>query len=304
MIYEYAISPALFNSEDRVALLVTSLGMEHGRLVSDYPKGKWEQLVRQVIKNSSLGDAQRKTWTECLISLRRQGVVISRMSPTWDSEKTWVDNAVDEHQRSVFRAIVDEKPHHACREVVSIGVPLATSALWEVKGSQHVARQASVMVNQMKGLLDISRSIVLIDRNFLIDGRFTNVLSRLAAYVESEKMGPRVTQIKYVVSDQNYQSAELERRCKETLPALLPSGVSVKFFVKQKSKLHDRFVLTELGGLYFGQGLDEGQGDVLVNRLGYVAWAKEWGEWNKDIYHSFEIVRQMHNDYQALHRQP
>ena len=291
MIYEYAISPALFNSEDRIALFATSLGMEHGHLVSDYPKGQWEQLVRQVIKNSSQGDAQRKTWMECLISLRKQGVVISRMSPTWDSGKTWVDNAVDEHQRSVFRAIVNDKPHPACHEVVSIGVPLATSALWGVKGSQHVARQASVMVDQMKGLLDLSRSVVLIDRNFLIDGRFTNVLSRLAAYMANGKKGPRVTQIKYVVSDLNFQPAELEKRCNETLPALLPRGVSVKFFIKQKSKLHDRFVLTELGGLDFGKGLDEGQGVALVKRLGHDAWTKEWGEWDKDFYQSFEIVR-------------
>jgi hypothetical protein len=42
--------------------------------------------------------------------------------------------------------------------------------------------------------------------------------------------------------------------------------------------LHDRFVLTNRGGIQFGRGLDEGPGEVLITRLGEAAYEKEWGK--------------------------
>ncbi|MWL88127.1 hypothetical protein [Cupriavidus sp. SW-Y-13] len=289
MIFEYAISPSLFNTDDRIALLATSLGMDHGRLVSDFPKDKWEQFALAFIKRDAQGEVQLKAWKECLFSLKKRAAIVRRQAAGWDQSRSWSENAVEEHQRHGFQAIVDEKPNPDCAEVVQLGVPLAMSALWAARGDRHIDRQAAAMVDQIRPLLDISGTIVLIDRNFSIDGRFTNVLAKLANYVANAKKGPKVAQIKYVISDAVYLPPEMQQRCVAILSGLLPAGVSVKFLVKQKSKLHDRFVLTERGGLDFGTGLDEGAGQVLVKRLGYEAWMKEWNEWDKDYYNAFEI---------------
>lgn len=289
MIYEYAISSSLFNSEDRIALLATSIGMDHGRLVSDFPKDQWEQFVLGFIKANAQGDMQLKTWKECVFSLKKRAAIVRRQAAIWDKAKGWSENAVTEHQRQNFRAIVDEKPNPACAEVVPMGIPLATSALWAAEGDRHVDRKAAVMIDQAKSLLDVSGTIVLIDRNFCVDGRFTNVLTHLARHIVGGKHGAKVTQIKYVVSDAVYAAADMEQRLQAILPSLLPAGIAVKFFVKQKSLLHDRFILTDQGGLTFGEGLDEGHGQVLVKRLAYATWAKEWNNWNKDVYQSFEV---------------
>ncbi len=289
MIFEYAISPSLFNTEDRIALLVSSLGMDHGRLVSDFPKGMWEQLALEFIKRHAQGDVQLKAWKEALFSLKKRRVIVGRQAPGWDNSRDWSDNSIEEHQRLQFRAIVDEKLNPLCAQVMQFGLPLAMSPLWNVKGDCHVDRDAAVMIDMTQPLLDISSTIILIDRNFCIDGRFTKVLTQLANYVAMAKRGPKVTQIKYVVSDAVYPAVEMTTRCTEMLPGLLPTGISVKFLIKPRSKLHDRFVLTERGGLNFGAGLDEGNGQVLIKRLGYEAWAKEWNEWDKDYYHSFEV---------------
>lgn len=289
MIFEYAISPSLFNTEDRVALLATSLGMDHGRVVSDFPKDMWEQFALGFIKKHAQGEVQLKAWKECLYSLKKRAAIVRRQAAGWDQSKSWSENAVVEHQRHRFQAIVDEKPNAGCAEVVQVGVPLAMSALWAVRGDCHIDRRAVAMVDKMQALLDISGTIILIDRNFSIDGRFTNVLVQLAKYVVNAKKGPAVTQIKYVVSDAVYSPPEMQQRCAELLPGLLPAGASVKFLVKHKSRLHDRFVLTERGCLDFGAGLDEGNGQVLIKRLGHEAWAREWNEWDKDCYTSFEV---------------
>ncbi|MEO6563652.1 MAG: hypothetical protein ABIN99_11510 [Nitrosospira sp.] len=290
MIFEYAISPSLFNTDERIALLATSLGMDHGRLISDFPKDKWEQFSLQFIKKHAQGDVQLKMWKECLVSLRKKEAIVRRQGAGWDDSRSWSENVISEHERLPFRAIVDEKSNPNCAEVMHVGVPLAMSPLWAAKGDCHVRRQAAAMIDEIRSLLDISGTVILVDRNFSIDGRFTNVLVQLANYVANGKKGPKVTQIKYVVSDAVYPTiAEMTKLCTKMLPRLLPTGISVKFLIKPKSKLHDRFVLTERGGLNFGIGLDEGNGQVLIKRLGYEAWGKEWNEWDKDSYHSFEV---------------
>lgn len=289
MIFEYAISPGLFNSDDRIALLIASLGMDQGRLVSDYPKDQWEQYVIAIIKKYAQGDVQLKAWKECIFSLKKRATIVRRSNATWDQSKNWSENAVEEHKRAHFKAIVDEKENPGCAEVLQMGVPLVTSGLWITAGDQHVNRNAGDIIGQALSLLDLSGTIILVDRNFSIDGRFTNVLSYLAKYVANGKKGPKVEQIKYVASDAVYQAAEFEQRCKDVLPALLAEGISVKFIIKQKSKLHDRFIITERGALDYGVGLDEGNGHVLVKRLSYSSWEKEWNEWDKDVYHSFIV---------------
>lgn len=296
MIFEYAISPSLFNSDTHIAFLAESLGMERGRLISDFPNDKWEQFALGFIKRHAQGDVQLKMWKEWLYSLKKRGTIVRRQGSCWDNSRSWSENVVAEHERLRFRAIVDEKSNPVYAEVMQVGLPLAISPLWAAKGDCHVDRSPAAMIGAIQALLDISGKIVLIDRNFCTDGhfplRFTNILVQLANYVANGKKGPKVAQIKYVVSDAVYLAiAEMTERCTEMLAGLLPTGISVKFLIKSKSKLHDRFVLTERGGLNFGAGLDEGIGQVLIKRLGYEAWAKEWNEWDKDCYHSFEVKR-------------
>ena len=83
MIYEYAISPALFAHEDRIALMISSLGRDHGRLVSDLPKDKWEQLALYFIKSHAAGDAQLAAWKEALFSLKKRAAIFRRQGVHW-----------------------------------------------------------------------------------------------------------------------------------------------------------------------------------------------------------------------------
>ena len=276
MIFEYAISPSLFKCDTHIAFLAESLGMERGRLISDFPKDQWERFALEFIKKHAQGDVQLKIWKEWLFSLRKRRAIVRRQGSCWNNSRSWSENVIAEHKRLRFRAIVDEKSNPVCAEVMQVGVPLAISPLWAAKGDCHVDRQAAAMIGEIQALLDISGTIILIDRNFSVDGRFTNVLVQLANYVANGKKGPKVAQIKYVVSDAVYPTAEMTKRCTEMLSGLLPASISIKFLIKSRSKLHDRFVLTERGGLNFGTGLDEGNGQVLIKRLGYEAWAKEW----------------------------
>jgi hypothetical protein len=291
MIYEYAISPALFAHEDRILLMVASLGHGHGRLVSDLPKDKWEQLALHIIKQNAVGDVQLAAWKEALFSLRKRSALIRRQGAKWDDSVAWIENTVSEHGRVPFRAIVNDVAHSACTDVVAYGLGLAGDAKWASPPSIHIPRDAHSIVSQMSSLLDLSGNVVVIDRNFCIDDRFMKVVVELAHYLDSKKRGQRVDQIKYVVSDVAGQPKHVESECVKHLAPRLPARVSVKFYFKSRGKLHARFLLTERGGLNFETGLDEGKGQTLVSRLGEDAWEKEWASWSNDVYQTFEIKR-------------
>lgn len=291
MIYEYAISPALFAHEDRIALMVASLGHGNGRLVSDLPKDKWEQFALHFIKQHAAGDAQLSKWKEALFSLKKRAAIFRRPGARWDDNLAWIDNAVAEHARTPFRAIVSDGPHAQCPEVVPYGIELVGHAKWACPANTHIGRNAGAIVAQMSGLLNLSGTVVLIDRNFSIDDRFMKVVVELAHYLDTQKQGPRVEQIKYVISDVAGQPRDVTNLCVKHLAPRLPPRISVKFLFKAKGKLHPRFLLTDRGGLNFESGLDEGTGQTLVSRLAEDAWAQEWSAWDKDVYQTFEIKR-------------
>jgi hypothetical protein len=291
MIYEYAISPALFAHEDRIALMVASLGHGQGRLVSDLPKDKWEQLALHFIKQNAAGDAQLAAWKEALFSLRKRSALFRRQSARWDDSAAWIDNTISEHGRVPFRAIVNDAAHSTCADVVAYGIGLVGHAKWTSPANAHIGRNAPAIVAQMSGLLDLSGTVVLVDRNFCIDDRFMKVVVELARYLDTKKQGPRVDQIKYVISDVAGQPKQVESDCVKQLAPRLPARVSVKFHFKSKGKLHPRFLLTDRGGLNFESGLDEGNGLTLVSRLSEDAWTQEWSSWSNDVYQSFEIRR-------------
>lgn len=291
MIFEYAVSPALFSTADRVAMLLLAFGIDQGRLVSDYPKDKWEQFALGSIKRHAVDDFEKRAWQELLISIRKQNGLYRRPDAIWSDKLSWSENAICEHSRMQFKAIVDQARNAKCPEVVVLGVDLVSSPLIRLPASIHVPRRADLMVQATKGLIGVSSNVVLVDRNFRIDNRFLKVIVEFANSLPT-KRGPAITQIKYITSDAGGLTVEqLQAECERLLAPDLPDKISVKFIFKQKGKLHDRFVLTERGGLQFSTGLDEGDGDVLVTRLSEAAWRQEWAAWERDAYRSFEIKK-------------
>lgn len=161
---------------------------------------------------------------------------------------------------------------------------------WTCPGSAYVDRNASAMVQTVGPLLDLSTTVILIDRHFHPgDGTFVRVLCEVARrLLKNDSLQP-VTQIKYVTSNIKASVELMESACRTLLPSMLPRGIEVKFLVVAKELLHDRFVLTNLGAVQFGQGLDEstglheGTGQVLVTRLGDTPFTRlmdQWKAWN------------------------
>ena len=291
MMYEYAVSPALFDSEGRLAFLYEAFGIERGRLISEYPHRKWEQIARAVIARNAKDEYQSRVWKEALIALCKRALY-PRPGSHWIEGQTWTANAIAEHTRAGRRGFHGLLVEGVCSlhpDAVEIGISLAGHPCWPCPGTLYVDRTAPKIVEAVAPLLDLSATVILIDRHFNPgDGSFVNVLSTIARHLLSNGAIRPVSQIKYVASNIKVSMEYLAEQCRLLLPSALPAGIEVRFLVLPKELLHDRFVLTNLGAAQFGQGLDEaglreGNGQVLVTRLGegpFGTLSAKWKAWN------------------------
>ena len=298
MIYEFAVFPGLFSSEDRITALYMAFGIEAGRLVSDFPQKQWAALASRVIEKSAANPDDRRRWTAALMgvvkraSYRRQGA-------GWNKDLSWIDNAVEEHKRRPFRGILHSEVSTEAA-VIRFGIDITHHPNWNCPGSCHCPRVADAMVQTVAPMLEMSTTLVLVDPHFwAVDGRWQNVLLRFTRYLSETPIRPQITHIHYITRmEEKMSDKETERQFRLLLEPHLPMGISVGFHLVLPAVLHDRFVLTNRGGIQFGRGLDEGPGDVLITRLGEAAYEKEWGKaedirsgTNSAVRHKFVLRR-------------
>lgn len=290
MIYEYAVSPQLFGSQANLALLFHAFTADHGRMISDFPRRRWVQLARALITKAVTEDSERKEWIELLMALEKHAIV-ERQGPLWTDGKLWIANALDEHQRRPFHGILVDKLIADIPQAIAIDATMHKNLAWSTPGTRSVPRRAREIVESVASLIDMSTTLVLVDRNFNpTEPRFTKVLAKFAEHLKAKVHQPRIQQIKFITTyELDGTTTQFEKRCREFLPDALPVGISVSFQLKAKNLLHPRFVLTNKGCVNFENGLDEGDGDVIVSRLSANDFQKQWSMWDQKVVHTFTI---------------
>jgi len=294
MIYEYAVSPAVFGDINNIAFLYEAFGIERGRFISEFPrKREWSKYARQFISKCARDQIERNALVELLIALERRALY-ERQRTHWDDQKKWIDNALFENEQRAFRGILNRDSVVDHKDVMTIGDTWRATQ-WKNPQSISVPRTAPNIVQAVMPLISLSTTLVLIDRNFEpMDARFSKVLIEFADQLLRQTHQPKIAQIKYVTtyeSDKNTRRTIniFENECRTALTTFLPRGISVKFIIKVKKLLHDRFVLTNRGCIQLGIGLDEGDGDVLMNRLSNKDFEIQFDAWNKQYCHEFLI---------------
>lgn len=282
MIFEYAVSPNLFSNKEGIKFLRQSFGIDEGRLISEIPKKKWKQIVLQKINDSENPPVMKKSLKEATRKIFKSGVLYKRDTLPKEIFSQWLDYAIIVHGERAFRAIIID-PTESCSQsnsfVLSADLELFDSTLWKNPKDIIVERNAKTMINTIKPLIDCSGEILLIDRNFRPNVlRFRNVLFEIIDIVLKRKYSPFVKKISYHVGDQ--YSETLKKDCERYIKNELPSGFKVEITIWPKEELHDRFILTNIGGVSFGQGLDEFHGhgpkDIRISLLSSLTYQNLW----------------------------
>jgi hypothetical protein len=259
MIYEYALEPELvatWGSAHNFRYFLREFDRSKGRLVSRYPK-TWFKKVWDAYDGA--GEMDKKRLEELLI--RMKDIMVKRKNCSWDDHVDgWLENALNEHDRYPFRAILarnnpDNLPQIICEDALA-NSPCQS---WDLPHGITVNRNAPEMADAIKGILSLCRWVKFIDP-YISSGRLgykRSLQDFLTIINKNRPIGPPEAVEIHTGGD-----GATSDYLKETFKKCIPSGLSVTLFQWKErpggQKLHNRYILTDLGGVSFHHGLDAG----------------------------------------------
>jgi len=286
MIHEYALEPELVLTwvDRRVGrYFIEKFGVGQPRIVARYPK-QWKKLVWEMFSGGSEIDRKR---LEELIE-RLSETMVKRQALPWDPDRTWVENAGDEHARVPFHAILARTNPGAHPEVLAADEIDDATRLWAVPRGRTTARTATEMAGAVASMLRIADVVVFVDPHFGPENpRHRRPLEAFLRAAVDARPGelPRRLEV-HCSADRGASEEFFRNECHDRLPRCIPRGVRLNMVrLRQRAdgeRLHNRYILTNLGGVIFGVGLDEGHaGDTddiqLLDRKQYEERWRQYG---------------------------
>lgn len=258
MLSEYAVEPAAIGADwGTFKFLIELFGTDKGRLISRLPK-KWEKKVIEAAKEAHMSDIRIASMTE---RLRNSRLKVADFRRTYEPESSWIENAVREHGIHPFRAIVFNEGEKPCEEAVVPDDCSSEHELFSAPISRDVIRTADEIADALVPLAAISREIDIVDPYFDLrpaKGRFVPPLQSLLAKLAA--LGPaKVVRIHYKTHVSRPPDNIVAQNAPGLTNGIIPPGFSIELFewdeIPGGEDFHDRFFLTDVGGLMIGAGL-------------------------------------------------
>lgn len=310
MFYEFAVDPdlvTLWCDREGYAGFLKQFGIERKRIVSKFPKD-WVRHVEESFANSypqpSIQQSLRKT--EIISILKKQ--MVKRGSGNYAREKAWLENAENEHDIRPFKGILAiSNPRNSSSVTILGNAEDVLMKLDEFPSSCDAERTSDALVAPIAPMLRCCEYAIFVDPYFDTSPRFTEPFKKSLQILANERYGsssPKVelhTSIERCFGPRVPRDANLEtREAKEIvnkfqnkLPEIIPRGLTVKVVIWKErlrgQKLHNRYLLTDIGSVSFGTGLDcnhesfhriepQGQSDD-ISCLSADAHNKRWSEY-------------------------
>jgi hypothetical protein len=194
---------------------------------------------------------------------------------------SWLAQAAAEHARLPFDAILAEE--------TPAGAPFVTIDRFDEEHpcltpnrQWQVRREAHSLAATCALHLRTAKRVKLVDPHFdLSRRRFRRPFE--AMLVAAGVNRPRIDIYR---SDEQGEDESI-RRMDRAAEGAAKQGFEVRLFLRPAASMHNRFVLTERGGVMFGTGLDDdddgnGTNSDEVSLLEHPVWAQRWSEFADD----------------------
>ena len=282
LIHDYALEPELVAESDPFLYryFYKQFSGDTGCIAVQYPYF-WRRLVQKLV-----GDDKR---LEALLAwLPRKQVV--RDASKWNDSFTWLENAEQEKIPHPFHVILARDNPRKQSNVVraeDISSGTANRAWDNPPPSVTVNRTATSMATCIEPLLRYATRILFIDPHFRAsEPRFQNPLQEFLKIICD---GSRDVTLEYhtMHNDQKPSWDFFLGECKKHLPCLIPRGftLTVRRWEERNvgEEIHDRYILTDIGGVVIPRGLDESdryifnesdRGNIDILRLSSETWQK------------------------------
>jgi len=265
VVREYALDPLVVATADRIlgGRLRSGFKMGQGRIMARYPK-KWRRLVWDAFNAFTDASDMDRTRLEVLINELFE-FTASRGEVCWDpAAASWLDNAIVEHQRLPFHAIIAGSDPGKNPNILTADAVLEGSAsLWAARNSCMVERTAGPLADAIAPLLKKCSDLVFVDPHFGPDKpRYRRTLKSFLERVKERPGGPPKRVEILTSASKTGTRCFFQTECRDRLPPCVPQGMQI--VVRRLTErsggegLHHRYVLTEFGGVGFRWGLDDG----------------------------------------------
>jgi hypothetical protein len=278
MFKEIAIDPAaVVGSAVQFNNIIDRFGIPEGRLIAAFPS-KWKRLVYEAANYQLKSHRDLKRIEERLRKLP-QSSLLSKERPGQGCAEDWVSAAIEENRRLPFDAVITAAEVGELGFLqpadVSIEHPsFATNRQW------HVKRDAISMADCCGPLWTSSLHIKLVDPYFDASSRrfkrsFVEFMRRIRPGTTVDIFrGDQIGAEKYFTGVQR------------ALADVAPVGFVLRLFVRPQDPMHNRFVMSSVGGVSFQIGLDEDatgeRPEDIVTVLQDDVWLREWNTYTGD----------------------
>ena len=261
LIHDYALEPELVAECDeflfRYLTRYKRFGWDTGCVVVQYPN-TWKRRVEKLFKD--------KKQSELLLDFLLKTQVV-RHDPRYDETSTWLENA----ERHPFHAILacDNNPSNQSNVVRRANISSGTDRAWDQPPpSITVNRTATSMASCIEPMLRYATRIRFIDPHFCaLHERYQKPLCKFLRII-CESKRKVILELHASVNDKDKSSVndkdkweEFLQECEEKLPHLIPKDFTLTVHLwKNREKdqnFHNRYILTDIGGVQFGTGLDQ-----------------------------------------------
>ena len=255
MHFEYAVEPrAIGSSWATFRYLIEQFGFDKGKLISQFPK-HWFRDVYEA--TSGFLPVQKLRVTEALNQAKKNKVV--RCNRPYDGNSgNWLHNALSEHRRSPFRAIVAaENPSGDAAVLLADDID-ELHPLMNVPHDGAVPRDPGSLSAALKEMLRFGSRILFIDPFYdPFNARYKDTLRECLNIVRT--LNPDAhCEIHYRFHRDKPANDDLERAATQLFRGVVPDGIKVTIFCWREkvggADFHARYLLTDKWGI----GIDAG----------------------------------------------
>ena len=287
MLREYAVEPEAFSSWEVLRHILSECGVYNkGRMISNFPSKEWIRLVcGQIDKFPSQMDVKRAK--EYLLANKAKLISMGR---TFDRQKDWLKNAISSHEEKPFQGVLVKNEDGTKEGILKVDEMTFEEPEWNIDSDDKIPRTTEAIVETAAPLLQISRSIALVDRNFHFYAYQKEPIVQLYKKAkEGTPLSSFCMHVSAVKSGFPVPEEEFAFKSKKFLGSLDLSPGQRFIFVRWGKReggenQHPRYVLTDRGGISFDHGLDEGKtGETTdVRLLGQRVWEQRWAQYQLD----------------------
>jgi hypothetical protein len=255
LIKEFAIEPRVMATWTHFNSLWEDFGTGQGRLISKYPvlwKNKVDELAKQFsgpVHATAISSRIRRDEHKFLVTGR-----------TYNGAEGWLVNALSHMATEPFHAVIACENPTGKGKVLVAGEFAKDEPPYKLVLEDFIPRKAPDLAGCAGLLLEHCEEVQFVDPHFdPSEPRFRNTFEAMMQLCNTGSI--KVLEI-HREKPTPFIAGVQEAKYRRQLELLVPASTTLRVYFWSQNPgglgLHPRFLLTDLGGIHFENGLDEG----------------------------------------------